>query len=393
MRYENEICQGCGKIMHENEDIVVCPECGTPQHRECYNAKHKCVNEHLHEDGFEWRAKHAEEPQVTFAEKGENKEKIICPFCRHENDADAKECSNCGQPFELFGRSIFPNGQQNYESVEKENRESEYTYKPPFEVETPKENENQYYAPVGDGFSHTGEEQESFNFNGHMLYDEIDGVKNKDMALYLRTSVPKYHEKFSKIQKGGKTFNWASFFFMPYWFFYRKLVKPGIIFMSLTLLLSVLFYNPMMEYMDFMMDFASESAIMNGETLTEEDIASMTDAELDALWDELQSTNEEYDALIDEIEKLMPYLGAYMALTLLLRIIAGFIADKMYMKKVVADIKETNASVSQDSNGQQAKYLAYMKKGGTSVGYAALSYGAEYVIGMIISAIMTTGMF
>lgn len=390
MRYENEICQGCGKIMHENEDIVVCPECGTPQHRECYNAEHKCVNEHLHEDGFEWRAKHSDDKKEELIGEDKAQEKIICPFCRYENDADAKECENCGQPFELFGRSILPNGEQNYPSIEQESREFEYTYKPPFEVEAPKEGENQYHAPIGDGFAPSGEAGESFNFNGYVLHNEIDGIKNKDLTLYLRTNVPKYHEKFTKIQNGKKTFNWAAFFFMPYWFFYRKLVKPGIIFMSLTLLLSVLFYNPMMEYMDFMTDFASESTIMDNEALTEEDIASMTDEELDAL---MQVMDEEYDALMTEIQRVLPYLGAYVVLLLLLRIIAGFIADKMYKNKVVADIREVNDSLPQGLNEQQEKYLAYTKKGGTSVGYAAISYGVEYVIGMIISSVMTMGMF
>lgn len=387
MRYENEICQGCGKIMHENEDIVVCPECGTPQHRECYNAEHKCVNEHLHEDGFEWRPKHSDEKKEFTTEVTEG-EKIVCPFCRHENDADAKECSNCGQPFELFGRSIFPSGEQNYPSVEEESRESQYAYKPPFEVETPKESENQYYAPVGNSFASSADEGESFNFNGYVLHNEIDGIKNKDLALYLRTSVPKYHDKFNKISNGRRTFNWAAFFFTPYWFFYRKLVKPGIIFMSLTLLLSVLFYNPMMDYMDAMMNFASQTSATNADTYTEEELAAMTEEELEALWNEMG-----FEALMAEAQRIMPYLAAYMALSLLIRIVAGFIADKMYKNKVVADIKEVNTSLPQGLNEQQEKYLAYMKKGGTSVGYAVLSYGVEYVIGMIISYVMTMGMF
>ncbi|MGN1348511.1 MAG: RING finger protein, partial [Acutalibacteraceae bacterium] len=34
MNYNNEICNGCGRKFSEGDDIVTCPECGTPQHRE-----------------------------------------------------------------------------------------------------------------------------------------------------------------------------------------------------------------------------------------------------------------------------------------------------------------------------------------------------------------------
>ena len=55
MNYENQICTGCGQPMYEGEDIVVCPECATPQHRECYNKLHSCVNGYLHASGYEWQ--------------------------------------------------------------------------------------------------------------------------------------------------------------------------------------------------------------------------------------------------------------------------------------------------------------------------------------------------
>lgn len=41
-------CPVCNKDFNENDDVVVCPECGTPHHRECYKATGKCFNEALH---------------------------------------------------------------------------------------------------------------------------------------------------------------------------------------------------------------------------------------------------------------------------------------------------------------------------------------------------------
>lgn len=55
MRYENSICDGCKNEFKQGEDIVVCPECGTPQHRKCYEENDECVNASLHETGFVWQ--------------------------------------------------------------------------------------------------------------------------------------------------------------------------------------------------------------------------------------------------------------------------------------------------------------------------------------------------
>ncbi len=40
-RFEGYICPVCMKKFTETDDIAVCPECGTPHHRECYLKKRK----------------------------------------------------------------------------------------------------------------------------------------------------------------------------------------------------------------------------------------------------------------------------------------------------------------------------------------------------------------
>ena len=54
MNYSGKICDGCREPLENGDDIVVCPVCGTPQHRSCYEKNHKCVNEYLHSTGFVW---------------------------------------------------------------------------------------------------------------------------------------------------------------------------------------------------------------------------------------------------------------------------------------------------------------------------------------------------
>jgi len=54
--YIGEKCLICNKEFTESDDIVVCPECGTPYHRSCYKEKKQCVNSALHKTGGSWMA-------------------------------------------------------------------------------------------------------------------------------------------------------------------------------------------------------------------------------------------------------------------------------------------------------------------------------------------------
>lgn len=68
-------CPVCNNTFTENDDVVVCPECGTPHHRECYKNLGKCFNEELHGT------------DASVAEKYKNPEKKIS----HLNEAEASK--------------------------------------------------------------------------------------------------------------------------------------------------------------------------------------------------------------------------------------------------------------------------------------------------------------
>lgn len=55
-RYIGQKCPVCENSFGENDDIVVCPVCGTPHHRECYKKNGECGNTDKHNDGFRWTA-------------------------------------------------------------------------------------------------------------------------------------------------------------------------------------------------------------------------------------------------------------------------------------------------------------------------------------------------
>ncbi len=83
MDFKKYFCPACGNDFTENDDVVFCPECGTPHHRECWNKTGHCINENLHGTG--------ENVDVTFKKSGvelqqpqsavENEEKpVFSPF-------------------------------------------------------------------------------------------------------------------------------------------------------------------------------------------------------------------------------------------------------------------------------------------------------------------------
>ena len=47
-------CSVCGKTLTDTDDIVVCPDCGAPYHRACYEKQGACVYAARHGTGFEW---------------------------------------------------------------------------------------------------------------------------------------------------------------------------------------------------------------------------------------------------------------------------------------------------------------------------------------------------
>ena len=47
-------CEGCGEPLTLKDDIVVCPDCGAPYHRTCYEKLGRCIHSPAHAAGYEW---------------------------------------------------------------------------------------------------------------------------------------------------------------------------------------------------------------------------------------------------------------------------------------------------------------------------------------------------
>lgn len=61
MDWKKYFCPICGIDFTDDDDVVVCPDCGTPHHRECWMKTGHCANEALHgtEDSLECTYKKA----------------------------------------------------------------------------------------------------------------------------------------------------------------------------------------------------------------------------------------------------------------------------------------------------------------------------------------------
>ena len=97
--YKGNTCPVCKQKFKEADDIVVCPDCGTPYHRECWKKVGVCVHQADHAAGFEWT------PDNVISDRPDD---IVCPNCGEtvyvsEDDLDAGEanCAHCGVTFEV----------------------------------------------------------------------------------------------------------------------------------------------------------------------------------------------------------------------------------------------------------------------------------------------------
>ncbi len=88
MKYTGEKCVLCGEVFSEKDDIVVCPECGSPHHRECYKKDNRCANIAMHDSGEKWTSSPAQsEEKPPF---------VVCPACHFPNRTSAETCTSCG---------------------------------------------------------------------------------------------------------------------------------------------------------------------------------------------------------------------------------------------------------------------------------------------------------
>ena len=182
--YQGYECPVCGKAFVEGEDIVSCPHCGLPHHRTCWQTEGKCHLDALHGTERQWsKEKVGESTASAQSEQSPNAVKV-CPHCQAENLEFAEFCTRCGRP-----------------------------------IQTPAWSSTAYseYRPFRSPFTSYSPEE------------TIGDHQAKDLAAIVGNNAIYYLPRFRQIvQTGSGGWNWAAFFFAPYWLLYRKNYLLGI---------------------------------------------------------------------------------------------------------------------------------------------------------------------
>ncbi len=352
MDYTNRICSVCGNAFGKDDDIVVCPECATPHHRECWFKNGFCVNSDKHAEGFVWTKSKDEPAENPVQNERENytpetneDSAKICHICGSENPADTLHCGNCGA---FFGNEEKTTELVNCAYCGAENDARAIRCK-------------NCGAPVLKIFR---SDNPFIQITGMHPDEPVAGVTANEASLYTQTSARFYLKKFKKIDSKKLTFNWAAFFFAPYWFFYRKLYKAGIaallVFVSVSMLTVGLVSPSLKAYDEYI---GTVNPII--QSLSERDTAI---------------TAEEEQTLIESQERFVKTAAPPLLLSLFImlgeKLICGFIADKLYYNKMKDDL----GAISEAVNDSEVKQIMILKRGKPSaVAFAAALLG-EYLI-------------
>ena len=236
--YKNEKCPVCNQEFKDGDDIVTCPVCGTPHHRECYKKIGHCFNEDKHAEGYEF--KKTNETKIEEKAHNVNQGTAVGSYFSPDKSAQGEEKSNQSEP-----QNSKSNTKKCVSCGEEINKNAPFCNKCGARQPMNDLSNSQPFIPN----LNTGYENSDLT---------IDGESAEDIAGVVKTNIPKFMDNF----KSGKKFswNWAGFIFGPYYLFFRKMYKEGSIFLALQLTVSLvaqgIYAKPYAKLMQFITDNA-----------------------------------------------------------------------------------------------------------------------------------------
>ena len=362
MRYQNEPCCGCEEpLAPEADDIVVCPDCGAPMHRTCWQKASACPLRAQHSAEFSWQpTQKEEEPEAELGDDEpldirfdeETEAGVICPVCGGNCPPGTNTCPNCGEHFSEFAERARAR-------YEEEARQREQQLKDNFPT----------YTVHGRTVT---------------MGDIVAEQPLEEIALQLRgsrSSVTHYLERFEDNKK--ISWNWAAFFmglFGPFWFFFRKLYQPGIAFGVVVLIATLAFlpttnkivtelndrYQPIAEQLTQSVKDAGNEEVEAALTAAQK---KLTQAAKDVLW------------------KHRMVLSLLAVQALLLAVLQGLFADILLRRQIWANITLARA----ESGGQRfVLHQALVRMGGFSLFAPMAWFLGRYLILQTIINFVTT---
>lgn len=174
--YEGLTCPVCNKPFESTDDVVACPQCGLPHHRQCWLIEKQCHEHDKHGTDEQWNrntASHkAEKKFTTPAEQPQHPQ--ICPHCYTKNAEFAEFCTHCGR---------------NLKVVEWHSAQTTTANEPTI---------------------------------------SSDNINDEELGALVGVNTQYYLPRFHRIRESGNGgWNWAAFLFGPLWLIYRKQYALG----------------------------------------------------------------------------------------------------------------------------------------------------------------------
>lgn len=279
--YIDSSCPICKKAFNENDDIVVCPDCGAPYHRSCYSTVGSCVYKDKHGTNEDYFHTH-ENQSNTYSKQGKT-----CPRCLNSNPEDALFCNKCGFPFS-GNQETAPFNSQNVDGI-------------PF-----------IFDPLA----------------GIDPSDKIDGIEISEIAAFTKVNTPYYVTVFKKIHEQKRSrFSFSAFLFSGAWFLYRKMYKLGTIITTLMFLLML--SSTFIEYKysnPILTNVLKDSGIGSASAINQSNYIKLIE-QISVL------------STADHILLYLPFIIGFISFIIMLT--SGIMANKIYMKYCLNKIKET----------------------------------------------------
>lgn len=329
MEYNNLHCPVCNNAFDKDSDIVVCPECGAPHHRECYEAEMHCHFHDKHKDGFDFK-KDFEEKSKT-----ENTNTLICRMCGAENEHGSKFCNQCGAATEEFA---------SYDRHAEEAHASKGApYSPPPNGSSPN-----HTMPNPDPYT-------TFAFDpmgGLKAEEEIgEGVTVGECAKFVKNNTPFYSRLFHQMHKTGRgRFSFSGFLFSGLWLMYRKMYKIGTV---ITIALAVLLISQI-----YIGTFYSDLMSQYNEAINSTSVFYASESSI---------TMQEFLAGLDSEDMIVLTVYSFANSGLLaLRVICGIFGNRWYKKHCITKIKQ----IKTNADSKEAASAELQTKGGVNLALA-----------------------
>lgn len=332
--YLDKCCGECGRRLSEDDDIAVCPECGTPIHRACWTGK--CPNEDKHAEGYDWKSENR-------ADEARGKKR--CSICGEEIGEDIIYCRDCGVPmhktcYSRTGRCPNNHGER-----------GEYSQGGDFLGDNPNVISFSSFEEFIDGMekkpirdNETGEELTCY------------GVRQKELINFLgkrHFSTPRLVTLFLRMANSGKriSFNFFAGILLPYYQFYQKVTGPAFILLLVNFILSLPYTIYQLRYFENYMSGSTEPIL-----------------------------TAQFDSI----------LSAFSVISFIIEVAVMLFWDYFYMKWSVNKI--LNMRDEYAGHSEEEYFEALQKAGNPKMKSLLLGIGAGFILSSIVYYLFTIGL-